>query len=566
MNALDKELKQIQDGMAVAQRRFQSSKLQTYQHLAEAYLWWRKASKRKGYLEGLYAANNITNYKQFHRLVNLVFQMWKTNQQQNIGNFSYAVEALHKEYEAKEFLYKNRENPVAELQVFIQDSGGISGIRGRNQQRKDEEGDDAPDDGIVKKPSQNPRRSSDRLETEAQVIKQKKETAKATKTGKQVDFGEVATNDDELVLVLAKRNDTSNKLTVIGTTANEAVINRALLDIGDIDYSDTAPVLRTLVEALKPNIIPRRLQQQKVRQKFYDKTKIKHSYTNRKGDTEAVTLTEKTRLVLRKNGTILVSKTPSVASLTTIAKPNVKLGNKTDVFLRGTDRHWIETDLLNEAQIILYNAEPKKKLAKAGDKVNADLQLTLSNIRSKSKRNIYFYDMDRIDTGIGFQSDIADVQNIKYGWRITASPTYIRRLYAKHLEKWLYGVNKGIKLQENLHMLLHCTSKHLEIQSVWLNGKYDLQGKEFQTVFAKDAKAIVNSRDTKVIVNPLDIVQVFATIADAQLTNKVLIEGNKHLLHIQYDTDAAEFDVYVPACDAKGVRDSTHFTTAYSDD
>ena len=47
-----------------------------------------------------------------------------------------------------------------------------------------------------------------------------KSAALMVKTGKQVDFDEVATNDDELVLVLAKRNDYSGKLTVIGTKAD----------------------------------------------------------------------------------------------------------------------------------------------------------------------------------------------------------------------------------------------------------------------------------------------------------------------------------------------------------
>jgi hypothetical protein len=565
MNKLDKELKEIQDGLAEGLRLFMSSKQLTYTKLVEAYFWWRRAEKRKGYLDALYAGRGISNYKDFHKLVDLIFRLRETNQTQNIGNYSYAVEAIHKEYEANSFRYKHIEDKVSALVRWMFDNGGISGLRGRNQQQKDDFGGDDDSVSTAKKTAKSTKRTDTRLVTEAQVIQQKKDRAKNTKTGKQVDFGEVATNDDELVVVLAKRSD-YGKLTIIGTTADEAVVDRALLEIGDIDYSSTAPVLRTLVEALKPNIIPKRLQQQKVRAKFYNKTKVKHSYTNKKGVWEEVVLTEKTRLVLRKNGTILVSKTTASASLTTVAKPNIRFGNKTDVFLRGSDRYWLETDLLNEAQIILYDAEPKKKLAKASDKVNADFQITLSNTRSKSKRNLYFYNTDAIDGGVGFQADIADAESIKYGWNITASATYIQRLYAKHLEKWLYGMNKGIKLTHNLHMLLHCTSKHLEIQSDWQNEKYQQQGKEFQTVFEKDAKSKVHSKDTKITVSPLDIVQVFATICDAQLTSSVVIEGNKHLLHIQYSTDAADFDVYVPACNHKGVRDDTHFTTAYGND
>jgi hypothetical protein len=568
MNKLDAELQEIQDGLANSTRQYISSKQLTYTELAKAYLWWRKAIRRKGYLEGVYAANKIkgkkTNSVNWHMLVKLIFRMQQTTQAAHIGNFAHALKAIDTEYISRQFVYERRENPVAELVTFINDSGGIGKLRGKQQENLDDDGDDDIDAGIVKAAKKAAKRKDDRLETEAQVLEQKKTAALRVKTGKQVDFGEVATNDDELVLVLAKRNDYSGKLTVIGTTAEENAVNRALLEIGDVDYSNLSPVLRTVVEALKPNIIPKRLQQQNVRAKFYEKTKIKTRYTNKKGATEDVVLSEKTRLVVRKDGTILVSKSPSEASLTTIAKPKLKFGNKTDVFLRGSDRYWLETDLMNLSQIILYSAEPKQKLAKASDKVNADYQITLSNSRNQAKRNIYFYDVDKLDGELGYQPNVVAAEYIKYGWSITASASYVRRLNAHHIEKWLYGMNKGVKLQHNLHFQLHCTSKHLEIQSDWQNEKYQQQGKEFQTVFGKDAKVKVHNKDTKITVSPLDLVQVFATICEAQLEGNVVIEGNKNLMHIQYSTAIADYDLYIPACDLKGKRDATYFTPAYS--
>jgi hypothetical protein len=83
-------------------------------------------------------------------------------------------------------------------------------------------------------------------------------------------------------------------------------------------------------------------------------------------------------------------------------------------------------------------------------------------------------------------------------------------------------------------------------------------------VFSKDAKVKVHNKDTKITVSPLDLVQVFATICEAQLEGNVVIEGNKNLMHIQYSTAIADYDLYIPACDLKGKRDATYFTPAYS--
>ena len=167
MNKLDAELQEIQDGLANSTRQYISSKQLTYTEIAKAYLWWRKAIKRKEYLEGVYAANKIkgkkTNSVNWHMLVKLIFRMQQTTQAAHIGNFAHALKAIDTEYISRQFVYERRENPVAELVTFINDSGGIGALRGKQQENLDDDGDDDIDAGIVKAAKKAAKRKDDRL-------------------------------------------------------------------------------------------------------------------------------------------------------------------------------------------------------------------------------------------------------------------------------------------------------------------------------------------------------------------------------------------------------------------
>lgn len=575
MTKLDKQLADIQAGLATARGMYKSSKVMLYENLALAYLWWRKAVRKKGYLDKLYADKKIGKQDRgtepnFNQLVRLMFGMQQGEQAAQIANNAKAIEAVHVEYESKLFLYKNRENPVPELVVFIQKNGGMRGLRKLVANTTDEQGNPTvvkPTPVPTKQQAQKAQTAKvkNKLFTDAQTLIEKKKKARLTTSGDTIDIGEVATNDDELVVVLAKRNDLTNALTILGTTANEDAVDRVLLEVGELDYGSTTQLLRVLAESLKPNIIPKRLQLKQVRSKFFATNKLK--ITDVDGNKTTVSQKEATRLVVRKNGTILVSKTSSNVSLVTVAKPAKALTVKNDVFLRGSDRYWMETELLNEGQILLYSTGTTTRLAKADTaKVKAQYQLSLNNSRSKQSRNIYFYDIANIDSEIMFQPTVKNPESIAYDWNIEASASFVRRLHAKHFEKWLYGINKGVTLKHNLHMELVCFNDGLEIRSDWQDGKYGRQGREFNVLYDKETTCTKQSNNSAVVVSPLDCVQPFATISTLALKSKVRIEGNKHLLHVSYETEAGAYDVYIPACDTKGTRDNTHFTLAYAND
>ena len=89
------------------------------------------------------------------------------------------------------------------------------------------------------------------------------------------------------------------------------------------------------------------------RKNFYNKTKFEIENNGKKENVR-----ENARVVLKRNGNILVSKSTSDASLVVNYKPknSKKFLLNEDLWLRGSDRFWLETELINDGEIALYEA------------------------------------------------------------------------------------------------------------------------------------------------------------------------------------------------------------------
>ena len=125
-------------------------------------------------------------------------------------------------------------------------------------------------------------------------------------------------------------------------------------------------------------------------------------------------INEVTRLTWKTDGTILVSKSTTKVGLVTIVKPTTKFKLKEDIRLRGSERYYVETNLIHDAEIALYNAEPQNNLADVkSKKLKATKQLTLKNTETKQTRNLYFYDFSRVNENTHYQPTI---ENEKITW------------------------------------------------------------------------------------------------------------------------------------------------------
>ena len=570
--ALDAELKKLVKAAAAQEKVEQAaykldekSRMLAWRATARAYLWWREANQQPAYLEKLYADNNIANNKpsdnriNFNPLVRLIWEIPKIRAAY-VSSLAQSISALDEEFTDNPDLYKNEAQD--NLVSFILDNGGLAGIRAKSSLKFDAEDVVIPEPPKNKK-AEKPLGPSPQVQKE--LLKRQKSNIATMPTIGTINVGEVAvdTNNstgNNLIAILARR-EAAGTLTAIGTTNDTALIEQIALACIQIDQSRLTPILRLIVECLRPHVLPRVLHKRRLRDKFFTTHKVKIG-----DDKKKVDMHESVRFVLLRDGRVLISKRGSRASLITISEPKeVKLAFSTAIIMRGADRFWMETDLINEGMIALYTSVPVDALNKATKSKMASNELTLENDFKIGKRVIYFYDFAVLTEDFQRQPTISDPDKIKYDWEIETSKTFIDRIAAKHFDEWLVHVRDYIHLAHTKSFQLVFADKHLEVRSDWKPEQtkgYARLGPRFSSSYGNDATIKRNVKaNCEITVSPLDIIELFATLRSLKLNGKVMIKGNSSVMRVSYETDTADHVAYIPACDVRGHRDATHFKT-----
>ena len=526
-----------------------------WQTLAEAYMWWREAVKKEGYLEKQFAKNNITyyntnkNYPNFNPVVKLVMHyLDPIRERVKINGYATALNAIDDEYIRNSHIYKNRD-AVTELVDWMDDKGGILGITGKKVEDEEYEGFDYTPQKKQKRSSK--KDDENKKQAQLDVLRLKKIAISRHQTVKTFNIGAVGTGDDDLVLVLAKSTGSGSELKVVGTTAQQSLVDGAVMSIGEVDFANTPSTLRMLCEAIKINTIPKELQSYGARNNFYKKTSLKFLLDDKKPKVR-----ENTRVILRRDGSILVSKSTSEASLTTYYNPREKKQLQEDVWLRGSDRYWIETNLLHDSEIALYDATDLEDQTQKN--IQAAKQISLNNTLTKQKRNLYFYDFSRIDENLHYQPCIAD-KNIQYDWKVEGTSSFFRRLYEQHFNGWMHRVKHRVHIAANNAVAFDVSDDGIMCEKKWSKDDecFMQTGVRYLTAFSDDARVSGNGR---ILFAPTDIIAVLQMISQHQVHNDlVTMSGNEDLLFIQFENDLAEVQVYIPSCSVTGKRNSKYF-------
>ena len=273
---LDTGLEQLQSDVAEQNRLYVSSKIALYKALVDTYLWWREASQKTGYLDERFKQENIKYRKQLNRpnfnpVVRLVFKMQQHLQNVQISNWGSAINAIDDEYLRNEHIYRNRD-ASAELVDWIDDNGGLAGICGRKKEEIEEYGYDYKGAGNKNKKTKND--DEKKAKQQLEVLGLKKVAIAQNEATNTFDIGEVGTDSDDLVVVLAKATGNGNELRLIGSTAQQALVDGAVMQIGEVDFANLPPHLRMLCEVVKLNTITKSLQNYGGRNNYYNKSKL----------------------------------------------------------------------------------------------------------------------------------------------------------------------------------------------------------------------------------------------------------------------------------------------------
>lgn len=563
---LNDRLQKIQNDALEQHRLHMGARSLLHRNLADAYVWWRDAIQQPtSYLDGIYKANAIetratSNDVNFNPIVRLFFKMQAANAG-TASQWSAALRAVHQYYETNENHLRRVGDLQGEIAAFIRKNGGVSGLRLIYNQFFDADDPNAITTPEPVTPKRKPTKAEKyRLDTEAKIFKSKRSLLKESKSLGAVDIADIATNDDDLIVVLAKRNPKTGKLEAVGATNDDDVIRQVIMESVDTDVRKLPPNLRLIVECLRPHVVPHKLQKQSARTPFF----IVHDL-GKDAEGKDRHFRESVRIVLAKSGAIIASKSPSTASLTTISQPNVPFELERDIFLRGKDRYWIETELLNNGQMPLFKVTTEQGLLDTPTNLTASKMLVLKNQQADEERKVYFFNYSILDQEQSYQP--VPVNAISYDWQIDADKKFVTRFYRKQLDQWLVKVKKNIHLASNKTMKLVLADRYLEARSHFVKDQpgvneegYARFAADYYTLYGRDAKVDhLTDAPAEITVSPLDIVELFATLANVPTKGRIIIKGNAHIMSVAYETATAKHEAFIPACDHEGERDVTYF-------
>jgi hypothetical protein len=547
----------------------ESSRELLHRNLAETYFWWREARNEVGYLDRLYAEANITyrnmgNRYNFSPIVRLAFPRIRTNDA-TVSYYSKALWAIDNEFVANPKRFDNVQH-INVMKSFIHDAGGVDGLKELVREAVDGEPEASAAIGKKTKKSKNLTEDQALLKRsdEKKILKNKTHILKASKGFATLDAGALAATNDDMVVLLAKRSKRTGKITLIASTTDTQIVEAVINECGELDLSNTPPVLRLLIECLRPQMIPSQIRNLGISKNFITEHKIGWDDETDK----AIMRPERARLVIRTDGSILVSKTLSDASLTTISIPKNPIAVPSDILLRGSDRYWIENILMNESQLPLFSCEPSNDLIDADEDKSATKQLKLVSQSSGHSRNIYFYDTDLIKSEHSYQPIIVN-DSVGYAWEIKAKKKFIDRFYRQSVQGWLSGAIKHLKHKKTSRVAFAVGTDYLELQSHYESDNTPGVNKDGFTHYGDDCKTLAE-RDAVIslepatkhttIVAPLDIIELFTMLARAPTVgDEIIIRGNEFVLNVSYETATAKHEAYIPALDERGNRNDVLF-------
>lgn len=137
-------------------------------------------------------------------------------------------------------------------------------------------------------------------------------------------------------------------------------------------------------------------------------------------------------------------------------------------------------------------------------------------------------------------------------WTATVSLNWLREFALEFLEPWTK--NRGNQGNRDINKTMALTLK----QNALLVG-YDL-GPQSYTQTTSKALAVHGASKSPITLRMLSVDWVFVMrqIADLNITGDIKLSASDKAMVLDFETDANSLQCWIPACDAKGKRNSAH--------
>ena len=544
---LRKRLFEMQAGGGVAWSNLRKSNLEMYKHLAEIYFWWQDAKREKGYLEAEYAKLPI-KFRNTNQLVNFIPLFWliwgSSNCNKDIASrHSKAMNEIHKEYLRDKRNYKK--DRVYKLAKFIERSNGVNGLCNYKKEEIDTEEAFYAEEELLKQEKHikflkaNANKSILSQTQEAIVVYDEAKTFYSSQpTQRILDFGsELATNDDELSLVLVRKTAAGYEL--LGTTNEEALVKAVTITNFKHNLNAIPPAIKCILETLRTQTLPSSLNKSSKYLIEYTKGKNKKPMYKR-------------LLYRSKTKDFLLSNVRSKVGVVTTVKPitNGFYEGESDIFLSPLSTKIIERKLLANYSFNLYKLESEEKYTFEVEKL-----FRLQNMFNWNDfLHIDFWSFKANYDLPLFQVDVDDNAFDRVSWEHNLEIGFFRQLATKVLDKWFVTHGKLIKRDKGEICQLTFEQSKLSIRFVYVDEDLEAGG---EVVFKVPTVSIskMNLRfKTK------DIMHVMRAIADFN-TNNVMVRANSDILQFEYANDSATYTISVPTINNKNQRNTKAFTS-----
>lgn len=554
--ALDGKFNSVKQSAASVQAHHTFSNLEFYKHIVEMMLFFLEAIKLNGYLETICKMGKGATFKlkvahgtNFAPLIAAVWaSIGKSDLVTNKTNrISRAMNAVQKEYEANLALYST--NTVDTLATFIENSGGISGLVSYKTNAANDEGDSASDNEADLQLC----KSSKHISHEEMLNLQKEALAhyKNAPSLPTVKFSsQVSLNEDDCALMLISKKPNGNYVVVNQNTDSEAIAKTVTQQFNG-DFTSLPTSIRVITETTATQCLPYVMQ-------HTHKKLIEEAGKFSDGQKRNVVR----RLVYKSNeDTFLMSAIRADSSLVTIACPKKPVIEQVDydLHLSTISRRALEKAIVSPRQFKTY--EPVNLGFTDVYPCNPTDDLHVVSLKPKHTNeevdaksvNLYF-GAELTDSEFFSQVDIADLGNVTPLWERTVPAVWFKTFNATFTNKWVKSHGQNISRP-------HQTVLELEFKRTLLCVNFFKKGSEYNT----ELSVSVDINEGKSYSKPCNVLSkdfavAMHSLGDLPLINEATLRLFNGYLEIKYETDAANYLLYIPIATEDGKRKVDGFT------
>lgn len=528
-------------------RLYDSSIIKLYQCLSSLYVWWRDAKQYEGFLDELYAENNITTRRKdeenFVRVIRLVWRIdWDGSRGASLQSWSKALREIHHEFETNKERYSV--NAIENIILFIRKSGGVSGLTKSKEESEDATNDD--EKGKKKKKSTSKRD----LENQAKLRLRNKELAELyfenqAKSITTLDLQEIAvtTNDKSYAIALIRKKRDGYQ--VLSITEQDDLISEAMIRTYRRQQDSAPMTLRVINEIIQTQAYP--IEFEKFRHSLSLRSKVK--------DEANKPMRQIRRLIYRSGSKdFLLSENRADCSVVTVAKPrNFTLHSKEDIFLSANDRTFIEQEIIQKKNLAFFEIASNKELIESDEVAPKASHFIMCKYKIDGYiRNLYFYKTASIKEASKQQAMFAPTTEPK--WLAEISSEWLTHFKARFLSSWLRSFGTNVNQRRNQVLRLD-VGKKIAIHFDGENGVFSRQIEDFKAMKKTEGKSL------KLHFHARDLIPTLVALTEQEIVSKVQLAANEHALVISYKTEITDYSIAIPTTKANGTRNKQAFAS-----